>query len=217
MRLGGSPYAPRESGRSDAEPHRLHPPGAQPLHQPDDRREHFLDGLSAASHRSALAHRPHEPLCSRRASCFSEVSLDLAPDTPLDRLSPGERQLVEVAKALQLDAEIIIFDEPTTSLTARETERLFALIGRLREAGKTMIYISHILADVDRACRRHRGAARRRAGRRRPEGRLRHPAHDHADGRPADRAALSAAPLRTAGSRAALGARRSLQPASSRM
>ena len=51
-------------------------------------------------------------------------------------------------RALQLDAEIIIFDEPTTSLTARETERLFALIGRLREAGKTMIYISHILADV---------------------------------------------------------------------
>ena len=57
-------------------------------------------------------------------------------DTPLDRLSPGERQLVEVARALQLDAEIIIFDEPTTSLTARETERLFWLIRRLREAGK---------------------------------------------------------------------------------
>ena len=76
------------------------------------------------------------------------MNLDLAPGTPLDRLSPGERQLVEVATALQLDAEIIIFDEPTTSLTARETERLFALIGRLREAGKSMIYISHILADV---------------------------------------------------------------------
>ncbi len=51
---------------------------------------------------------------------------------PMDRLSPGERQLVEVAKALQLDAAIIIFDEPTTSLTTRETERLFRLIERLR-------------------------------------------------------------------------------------
>ena len=45
----------------------------------------------------------------------------------------GERQLVEIAKALQLDARIIIFDEPTTSLTARETDRLFSLIERLRE------------------------------------------------------------------------------------
>ena len=49
-----------------------------------------------------------------------------------------------------LDAPIIIFDEPTTSLTARETERLFGLIERLRQFGKSMIYISHILVDVMR-------------------------------------------------------------------
>ena len=55
----------------------------------------------------------------------------MPPDTLVERLSPGERQLVEVAKALQLDARIIIFDEPTTSLTARETARLFDLIARL--------------------------------------------------------------------------------------
>jgi ribose transport system ATP-binding protein len=85
---------------------------------------------------------------ARTAELLREVSLDLSPDTPLERLSPGERQLVEVAKALELDAKIIIFDEPTTSLTARETERLFALIGRLRESGTSMIYISHILGDV---------------------------------------------------------------------
>ncbi len=76
------------------------------------------------------------------------VDLDLSPDTTVDRLSPGERQLVEVAKALSQDASIIIFDEPTTSLTARETERLFAIINRLHHAGKTIIYISHILRDV---------------------------------------------------------------------
>jgi len=55
-----------------------------------------------------------------------------------------------VAKALSLDARIIIFDEPTTSLTARETDRLFELIGRLHEDGKTILYISHILGDVMR-------------------------------------------------------------------
>jgi ribose transport system ATP-binding protein len=87
-------------------------------------------------------------LAAQTQELLRQVSLNLAPETTLDRLSPGERQLVEAARALRLDAEILIFDEPTTSLTTRETERLFALIRRLRETGKTMIYISHILADV---------------------------------------------------------------------
>jgi len=76
------------------------------------------------------------------------VDLDLSPDTTVEKLSPGERQLVEVAKALSQDTNIIIFDEPTTSLTARETDRLFGLIKRLHDSGKTIIYISHILRDV---------------------------------------------------------------------
>jgi ribose transport system ATP-binding protein len=79
---------------------------------------------------------------------LDKVGLSQSPTTLVSRLSPGERQLVEIAKALQVDARIIILDEPTTSLTARETERLFSLIGQLRESGTTMIYISHILADV---------------------------------------------------------------------
>jgi ribose transport system ATP-binding protein len=79
---------------------------------------------------------------------LAQVNLQLAPETAVEWLSPGERQLVEIARALQLDAQIIIFDEPTTSLTAAETTRLFEILNRLREAGKTIIYISHILADV---------------------------------------------------------------------
>jgi ribose transport system ATP-binding protein len=88
-------------------------------------------------------------LRDKTAALLKEVELDLSPDTPVGRLSPGERQLVEVTKALHLDASIIIFDEPTTSLTPRETARLFALIGRLKAAGKAVVYISHILADVE--------------------------------------------------------------------
>jgi ABC-type sugar transport system ATPase subunit len=76
------------------------------------------------------------------------VGLNIAPDTYVDRISPGERQLVEIAKALYQDAQLIIFDEPTTSLTARETERLFAIMNQLREQGKGLVYISHILGDV---------------------------------------------------------------------
>ncbi len=85
---------------------------------------------------------------SRAAALLRECGLDVPPQMLLEQLTPGERQLVEVAKALELDAGIIIFDEPTTSLTARETARLFDLIGRLKEAGRTIIYISHILGDV---------------------------------------------------------------------
>lgn len=88
-------------------------------------------------------------LRQRTAALLKEVELDVPPTTLVERLSPGERQLVEVTKALQLDADIIIFDEPTTSLTPRETTRLFALIGRLKAAGKAIVYISHILADVE--------------------------------------------------------------------
>jgi ribose transport system ATP-binding protein len=89
-------------------------------------------------------------LRQRTAELLREVDLDLPPDMLVERLSPGERQLVEVTKALHLDAKLVIFDEPTTSLTPRETARLFALINRLRGAGKSIVYISHILADVEK-------------------------------------------------------------------
>jgi ribose transport system ATP-binding protein len=85
---------------------------------------------------------------ARTREVLAEVGLDLAPNLTIDRISPGERQLVEIAKALHQDAPLIILDEPTTSLTNRETERLFALMRRLREQGKTLIYISHILRDI---------------------------------------------------------------------
>jgi ribose transport system ATP-binding protein len=81
---------------------------------------------------------------------LAAVDLEIAPDTLVEKLSPGERQLVEIAKALSVNAKLIIFDEPTTSLTARETERLFALMDRLRSDGASIVYISHILGDVMR-------------------------------------------------------------------
>ena len=89
---------------------------------------------------------------ARAQELLSAVDLDIAPATPVSRLSQGERQLVEIAKALGAKARIIIFDEPTTSLTTRETDRLFDIIGRLRRQGIAVIYISHILSDVLRLC-----------------------------------------------------------------
>ncbi|MFC7702787.1 sugar ABC transporter ATP-binding protein [Plastorhodobacter daqingensis] len=77
-----------------------------------------------------------------------------APETLVEELAPGERQLIEIAKALHRSADLIIFDEPTTSLTPRETARLFEVIAQLRNEGRTVIYISHILSDVRMLCDR---------------------------------------------------------------
>ncbi len=91
------------------------------------------------------------PAIRRRSTeILKRLALEVAPDTPVGRLSPGERQLVEIAKALHNEAQLIIFDEPTTSLTPRETARLFDTIATLRAEGRTIIYISHILGDVQR-------------------------------------------------------------------
>ncbi len=84
----------------------------------------------------------------RAAALLEEVGLGLPPDTPVERLSAGERQLVEIARALGAGASLIILDEPTTSLSAREVERLFGLLGNLKSRGAAMIYISHALEDV---------------------------------------------------------------------
>ena len=87
---------------------------------------------------------------ARTRDILGRLSLAVDPRTGVGTLSPGERQLVEIAKALHNEARLIIFDEPTTSLTARETERLFETIAALRAEGRTIVYISHILGDVQR-------------------------------------------------------------------
>jgi ribose transport system ATP-binding protein len=80
---------------------------------------------------------------------------EIRPETPVYRLSTGACQLVEVARALVVDARVIVFDEPTSSLTRHDTEHLFALIGRLRERGVSIIYISHFLEEVQRIADRY--------------------------------------------------------------
>ncbi|MBN1479242.1 sugar ABC transporter ATP-binding protein [candidate division KSB1 bacterium] len=83
---------------------------------------------------------------------LSALKLSVSPYEIVEKLQPGERQMVEVARALSTGADIFIFDEPTTSLTSRETEHLFEIIRKLKFSGKSIIYISHILEDVQRLC-----------------------------------------------------------------
>lgn len=77
------------------------------------------------------------------------LSADLA-NIPVGRLAPGQKQLVEIARALSLKARIIIMDEPTSSLTQRETDRLYEVIDKLRADGVAIIYITHRMAEIKR-------------------------------------------------------------------
>jgi ribose transport system ATP-binding protein len=88
------------------------------------------------------------------APILRRVGLDLDPATPLSGLSLAQRQLVEIAKSLSLDARLIIMDEPTSSLTLGEAERLLAIIADLAAHGHTVVYISHRLKELTACCGR---------------------------------------------------------------
>lgn len=81
---------------------------------------------------------------------LEQVGLALSPDTRVGQLIVAEKQLVEIAKALARRTRLLVMDEPTATLTPGETERLFALIARLRADGVTILYISHKLDEVER-------------------------------------------------------------------
>jgi len=81
-------------------------------------------------------------------ACMRRLGLECSPRTPVARLSIGQRQLVEIARALSLRSRVLIMDEPTSSLTRRETERLFEVIRDLKRDGVSILYISHRLAEV---------------------------------------------------------------------
>lgn len=80
---------------------------------------------------------------------LKRLGLDVSSKTRLDRLPIAQQQMVEIAKALSLNARIIIMDEPTSSLTLSETERLLKLVCELNEQGVSVLYISHRLGEIE--------------------------------------------------------------------
>jgi ribose transport system ATP-binding protein len=79
---------------------------------------------------------------------LDQLNIAVNPTTTVADLSIAQRQMVEVAKALSLNADIIVMDEPTSALSERETETLFGLMRALREQGVTIIFISHRIEEV---------------------------------------------------------------------
>ena len=87
-------------------------------------------------------------------SLFHELDVQLDVDAPVRGLSMADQQLIEIAKALSVEARVLILDEPTASLSAHEVARLFAIVGRLRTRGVAVLFVSHRLDEVFELCDR---------------------------------------------------------------
>jgi len=91
-------------------------------------------------------------LMAQSAKQLALVGEDIDPATKLGRLPIGQRQMVEIAKALTRGAKIIAFDEPTSSLSAREIKNLFRVIRSLKTQGKVILYVTHRMEEVFEIC-----------------------------------------------------------------
>ncbi len=82
------------------------------------------------------------------------LGVDIEPSKKMDMLSIGQQQMIEIAKALMVDAKVIIMDEPTAALTQKETEVLFKVVRSLKEKGVSIVYISHRMEEIFELCDR---------------------------------------------------------------
>ncbi len=92
----------------------------------------------------------HKTMYAETEKWLKEVKMDYDPKAQLGTLSVGQMQSVEIAKAVSQQAKVVIFDEPTSSLSDNEVEALFRIMNDLRDKGVTMVYISHKMDEIKR-------------------------------------------------------------------
>ncbi len=118
----------------------------------------FCGNLSVAEN-LCLGSLPHQAgflsrleMRRRAAAMLSTIGADVDVGRPAAELSVGQQQMVQIAGAVGRGARVIVFDEPTSSLSQHEADRLYALISRLKAGGVTCVYVSHRLDEVFRLC-----------------------------------------------------------------
>lgn len=89
-------------------------------------------------------------MIERTAELFNQLGVSINPQAMVEELDTSEKQLLEIAKSLFADAKLFILDEPTTALNNKEIDNLFSIINRLKELGKTFIFISHKMPEIFR-------------------------------------------------------------------
>ncbi|MHA3980856.1 sugar ABC transporter ATP-binding protein [Halovulum sp. GXIMD14794] len=109
----------------------------------------FIDAFPGSSRRI-----DREIMRDRTADLLALVGCHASPDMPVERLSTGDRQLLEIARAMKSDPRVIILDEPTSSLSLPERQKLFALMRTIRNRGAALIFITHFLEEIFAVCDR---------------------------------------------------------------
>lgn len=151
IRLAGEIYAPQTPRDAKAN-------GLQVVHQEFN----LLPYLSVAENifiehlpRNAFGVVKRREMNERARAALDAIGLsDIDVRWPVERLGIAHRQLVEVARALMTESRVLILDEPTATLTSRETERLFSIIDDLRTRGVSIVFVSHHLDEISRICDR---------------------------------------------------------------
>jgi len=144
LRIAGAPVRFRSTRDAEAA-------GVSIIHQ----ELNLVDELSVTANiflgreiRNRLGFLDERAMHEKTRELLHPLGCELDPQSRVGKLRVGDQQLVEIAKALLLENDILIMDEPTSALTGAETERLFHVISRLKSRGVTILYISHKLDEV---------------------------------------------------------------------
>ena len=133
-----------------ADPAAAHEAGIATIHQ----EHHLIPSMTVAENlvlgrwptRFGILSRP--PMMRQAEAVLNQVAPNLSPRKLARQLSPAEGQLVEIARALAENSQVLVMDEPTTSLSGREVEALFEIVGRLKTRGLGVVFVSHWLEEV---------------------------------------------------------------------
>ncbi len=90
----------------------------------------------------------HKKLCARAKKLLKETGIDLEPNANVRRLSVGQQQMLMIARALATEPKVLILDEPTTSLSGQDVQRLFQVIRTLKKKGVAILFVTHKLAEI---------------------------------------------------------------------
>jgi ribose transport system ATP-binding protein len=154
MRLGGQPYAPVSRREAEALGVRMVMQELNLLPTLSVAENLFFDRLPRRGPR-ALGWIDRQRLANDARDAMTRVGLDaIDSDTPVSALGIGHQQMVEIARNLIGETRVLIFDEPTAMLTAREVDLLFNQIARLKASGVAIVYISHRLEELARIAER---------------------------------------------------------------
>jgi ribose transport system ATP-binding protein len=105
--------------------------------------------------RSPLGLLKHKEMIRQSRGLFESHGVPIDPNALVSSLKTSEKQLLEICRALYADAKLLILDEPTTALSNEEVEHLFGTLRRLRDKGKTFIFISHKMPEIFALCDRY--------------------------------------------------------------